>query len=213
MSAGRGAKDLVVVTADQDIEFALRGLLARHAELGVKRFDVDLRRHPYRDPGCYGDSHNFLRPFLRSHRHALVVFDLEGCGHESTGRTAVEAHVEGFLSRNGWHNRAAAVAIVPELEAWAWARPEKLAQIIGWSAATIDLLAWLRHTNYLKQNQIKPDRPKEALAAVLRHVRRPRSSRLFEDLAQLAPLAPCHDDAFGKLVAVLRGWFPLPGRP
>lgn len=199
-----------MLAADQDIEFALRGLLARPANLGIRGVEAELFRHPYHDPGCFGDSHNFLRTSLRTHTHALVVFDREGCGHDAIAREELERLVESRLDHNGWEGRSAAIAIDPELEMWAWSGQRELEEVIGWSGRATGLFTWLREANHLRPNQAKPSRPKEALRAALRHLGKPPSSSLFERLGRVAPLAPCEDQAFAKLLAVLRAWFAAP---
>ena len=48
-------KDLVVLVADQDIEFCLKGLLSRHKSLNPRKLSTqyyDVYRHPGKDPGC-----------------------------------------------------------------------------------------------------------------------------------------------------------------
>jgi hypothetical protein len=45
-------KDLVILAADKDMEFALRGLLARPEALGMRPVDLDLFVEPDHDPGC-----------------------------------------------------------------------------------------------------------------------------------------------------------------
>ena len=45
--------------------------------------DFDMHRHPQRDAGCRSAAEAFLESFVRTHGHALVVFDHQGCGWKS----------------------------------------------------------------------------------------------------------------------------------
>ena len=82
--------------------------------------DADFRTHPRRDSGCYNESHEFLRPFVRLYRFALVVFNREGSGREMMNRVEIERVVENRLSLSGWDERSATVVLDPELEIWVW---------------------------------------------------------------------------------------------
>jgi hypothetical protein len=210
MSAHQPQKDLAVLVADADIEFVLKGLLPRGAALGIRTITLDVYRHLHHDPGCLNESHDFLRTSLRSHLHALVVFDREGSGQEQLPRTELEERVERLLARNGWDDRAAAVVIDPELEQWVWSPAQELDRALGWVGRTPDLRSWLGSRGLLARDEAKPARPKEALAAALRHVKRPLSPSIFQQLGRSLPLRGCTDPAFAKLVNTLQGWFPRP---
>ncbi|MFB3133348.1 MAG: hypothetical protein ACE10K_12585, partial [Rhodothermales bacterium] len=55
----------------------------------------------------------------------------------------------------------------------------------------------------------KPQRPKEAVEAVLRATDTPRSSSLYRQLAQKVSLNRCDDPAFLKLKSTLQEWFGI----
>ncbi len=200
-------KDLVVLAADKNIEFAIRGLLSRRRSLGIRVIDYDLHVHPAHDPGCLRQCDSFLRSFSRSHRFAIVVFDREGCGREQLSRLELETEVEGCLDSSGWKNRAAAIVLDPELEIWVWSDSPHVDVVLGWADQEVDLRAWLSENAYWKRDDAKPHAPKDSLEAVLRKVRKPRSSALYQLLAQKVGLARCTDAAFVKLKATLRSWF------
>jgi hypothetical protein len=56
--------------------------------------------------------------------------------------------------------------------------------------------------------QVKPARPKEAMEAILRHVRKARSSAIYREIAGKVALAGCTDPSFGKFRETLGRWFP-----
>jgi len=200
-------RDLVVLAADSNIEFALRGLLANPERLGIRQVTVDFYKHPQHDPGCRLGSHEFLRPMLRSHAFALTVFDREGCGRSAAPAADLAAFVEKRLAQNGWEERAAAIVIDPELEQWVWRNSPEVEAVLGWAGRALTLSSWLVGNGWLGQGQRKPSKPKEALEAALRVVGKPRSSSVYEQLGRCAPLTPCDDAAFSKLHGVLRAWF------
>jgi len=207
MTAATSQKDLVVLTADKNMQFAVRGIVDRTRSLHIRPIDADFHIHPERHPGVLGSSHEFLRGFLQSHRHAIVVFDREGCGEESKNRKDLEATVEDSLRVSGWMNRAAAVVIEPELENWVWSDSPHVARELGWTTGLGNLRVRLQDREFSFRDDGKPSRPKEALEAVLREVRKPRSSALYQSLSQKVGLSRCTDEAFLKLRTTLQGWF------
>jgi hypothetical protein len=65
-------KDLVILTADKQAQFALKGIFSRFKSLGICQLAPDYYVHPGKDPGVLRNAHDFLRPFTQSHRHALT---------------------------------------------------------------------------------------------------------------------------------------------
>jgi hypothetical protein len=208
LTNGHTQKDVVILVADKNMQFALGGLLARHQTLGICQLTSDLYVHPERDPGCLLRSHVFLRPFIKGYAHALVMFDREGCGQEQLSRPILERQVEDLLSRSGWSERAAAIVLDPELEIWVWSDSPHVDSVLGWQGRQPDLRTWLRDHNFLDEQHAKPNRPKMAVEQALRSVRRPRSSSLYLQLAQSVSFNRCSDPAFLKLKTVLQKWFP-----
>ncbi|PYV16861.1 MAG: hypothetical protein DMG07_06945, partial [Acidobacteria bacterium] len=78
---------------------------------------------------------------------------------------------------------------------------------LGWAGREPDLRTWLRSRGFFTGNRLKPDRPKEALEEALWAVRKPRSSALYYELAQVLGFESCVDPAFVKLHGTLRSWF------
>ncbi|MFN3325002.1 MAG: hypothetical protein ACK5AZ_16015 [Bryobacteraceae bacterium] len=126
-------KDLLILTADKNTQFAIEGLLSRPAALGIGTIQSwEILVHARRDPAVFRGSHEFLRPHLRRARYALVVFDREGCGGDKRSREELEGIVQSRLDSNGWHGRASVVAIDPELEAWVWSNSPEVDAALGW---------------------------------------------------------------------------------
>lgn len=206
MNASHAGWDLLVLTADKDTEFALKGLLGRHRALGIRPIQsVKILTHPRRDPAVFRDSHGFLRPFINQAKHALVVFDREGSGERSRDRAQMEMSVQAHLDGNGWSGRSAVVVIDPELESWVWSDSPAVDSVLGWPCGGRALRPWLTEKGLL--SGAKPSRPKEAVEAALRHSRTIRSSALYLSLAQQVSFERCTDPAFLRLRSVLSEWF------
>lgn len=202
------AKDLIVVVADADAEKAIVALLQRRQSLGIRKISYDIRRHVQRDPGCRTAVDSFLRPEIKSYRQALVVFDWEGAGAEDQVPEEIEVQVENCLSRAGWAGRCAAVVIQPELEAWVWSDSPHVPETLGWKDRHPSMQEWVKtHTRYWPDGCVKPTRPKEAMAACLREVRKSASPAFFETLAEHVSVSRCSDRAFAKFKSVLARWY------
>lgn len=208
MTSAAARVDLVVLSADLDIEFALQGVLSRHKALGVRPIQVRFYRHPGRDPGCRTNAHEYLRSFVNTFRHALVVFDLEGSGSETKHRTQIELEIESRLRDNGWNDRAAVVVISPEVEAWVWSDSPHVDRVCGWTDRTPSLREWLALNKFVATGQTKPSDPKRAFRDALRLVRKQPSAALFKELANTVSLTRCTDPSFEKLRETLQRWFP-----
>jgi hypothetical protein len=202
-------RDLVVLAADKNAEFAIRGLLdTRALALGLRPVVYDVFVHPECDPGCAQKAHEFLRTFARTHDRGLVLLDLVGSGREHLGVEALEASIEDSLAVSGWSGRAGAVVIAPELEAWVWSDSPHVADALGWLDGAQKLRDWLEEQRLWDNSATKPADPKAAVEHVLRLVRKPRSSAIYRQLATKVGVERCVDPAFAKLRRLLRDWFP-----
>lgn len=199
--------DLLTLVADKDMQLGLQGLLADPVRIGIRDIRSIVLVHPKRDPGVFRQCHDFLRSQQRLASHALVVFDREGCGKQST-RLALEEEVETRLRQNGWEGRSAAVVIDPELEVWVWGGYAAVAKTLGWPGEGPTLQEWLIQGGFLCLGQNKPAHPKQALERTLYALRKPRSSSVYFDVASQVDTNACLDPAFLKLKATLQNWFP-----
>jgi hypothetical protein len=189
---------------------ALEALLARHKDLGIRPVRSRVIRHARHDPAVLQECHEFLRPFLRLARYALVAFDWEGCGR-SDRREEIESLVETRLSQNGWDQRCSAIVIDPELEVWFWGDSPYVEKVLGWTKGRARLEEWLTEKGYLRQGQRKPRQPKDAVLDAWRLCKRKPSSSYFGELAENVNFHGCTDPAFEKLCRVLRQWFSVTG--
>ncbi len=205
---GDQSLDLVVVVADNNMESTLATLLAKRREsLGIR--DIRWKRIVLRfDSSCLQKAPEFLRSYVRTSGHALVLFDRDGCGREDLAREEIERSVEEQLTRAGWDDRARVVVLDPELEVWVWSDSPHVAAVLGWDAGGESVREWLKSKGYAFHDNGKPERPKEAMEAALRHAPKNRSSARYAELARKVSLKQCSDPAFLKLKQTLQTWFP-----
>lgn len=198
---------MVVLVADGTMESVVKTLLARYRPLKIRPVEFDIYRHPEHDPGCLNKSHTFLKTFLRSHRHALVLFDHDGCGRQEAPAQRLEKELVTRCDDSGWGGRAGAIVIEPELEAWVWNRSPHVAACLGW-ASPQELARWLDAEGFAVSQHGKRARPKEAMGSALRKVRKPWSSATHAQIAQRVSLSRCADNSFLRFCQTLRSWFP-----
>jgi hypothetical protein len=199
--------DLVVLVADNRMALSVKTILKRFAALHIREITFEVFPHPKHDPGVLRSAHQFLRPLLRTHRYALVLFDRDGCGSVESRATIAEV-VQANLDVNGWRDRSAVCVIDPELELWVWSRSPHVAQALGWRSQD-RLDRFLIQAGFLHPQAVKPDPPKEAMEAALRHVRRPMSSSIYRRIAATVPFAQCADPSFLDFAQILQGWFGI----
>ena len=69
-------KDLFILVADKNAEYALKGALARPEALGIRPIEFEIRTHPGRDGGTRKTGpellDHFARPHRRNHSHLGV---------------------------------------------------------------------------------------------------------------------------------------------
>ncbi len=202
-------QDLIILLADLDAENTVRALLNdRTRDLNIRPITYETKRHSMRDAGCFNQAHDFVRRYLRTHSHALVIFDRHGCGKEKKTPEEIEADVEERLRKNGWtKDNCACVVLDPELEIWAWTGSDETARILGFDSGAAALTAFLSATDLMKPGQAKPTDPKEAVERCLKENRKPRSARIFSDLAAHVPFQGCEDRSFLKFRRTLEAWF------
>jgi hypothetical protein len=198
-------KDLVLLVADKNAHFALKGALGRPEALGIRPIEFEFRVHPGRDGGTRGTGPEMLALERRRFKHALLVLDFEGCGTDLPNATALEAQLDGRLSTH-WKEAAKSIVIEPELDVWVWGADNAVEAVIEWRAGK-SVREWLREQGFAFEANEKPTRPKEALEAALRIPGLPRSSALYQTIAEKISLRRCGDEAFIRLRKQLLEWF------
>ncbi len=197
-------KDLVLLVADNNMRAILQGALSRPKAMGIKPISFDFRVHFGRDGGVRTTGPDVLAPEHRRFNHALLVLD-----HEGSGTTYDALSLEQILNAKldtQWDDRAKSVVIAPELEVWMWGADGALREVFGWPGEG-PIRDWLIVEGFEIDGEGKPRRPKEALEAIIRVHRKPRSSALYEQVARKISLKRCRDAAFVRLRGHLQSWF------
>jgi len=201
-------KDLVLLVADKNAQFALKGALGRSEALGIRPIEFEFRVHSGRDGGARKTGPEMLALELRRFHHALLVLDFDGCGTDLLTATDLEAQLDARLFPH-WKTAAKSIVIEPELDVWVWGSDNAVETVIEWPAGP-GVRQWLRRQGFTFQTNEKPTRPKEALEAALRVPALPRSSALYQSIAERISLRHCHDLAFIRLREQLIEWFSRP---
>lgn len=201
--------DLVVLTADDNAMSAVEAVLSRPEAMGIRKLTWTSYVHPDRDPGCRLSSHSLLLREVVRCEHAVVVFDREGCGMDAASAGDLAMDVEARLAASGWGSRSSVIVCDPEVDRWVWSASPHVDAHLGWHGRTPSLRDWLVQQQFIAMPTEKPARPKEALEAALRVVRKPRSSSIYRQIGQTVSLTSCTDEAFVKLRTTLQRWFPI----
>ncbi len=199
-------KDLVLLVADKNAHFALKGALGRPEALGIVPIEFEFRVHPGRDGGVRKTGPDALAREHRRFKHALLVLDFEGSGSELPNAGALETQLDSQLEAI-WRSSAKSVVIEPEVDVWIWGSDNAVEEVIEWRSGK-RLREWLRDEGYTFDANDKPTRPKEAIEAALKVAGTPRSSALYQRIAEKISLSKCADKAFLRLRNQLCEWFP-----
>ena len=158
-------RDLVLLVADKNAQFALKGALSRPDALGIRPIKFEIRVHPGRDGGARKSGPEVLAVEKRQFQHALLVLDFEGCGTDLPNATELEKHLDERLFVH-WRKAAKSIVIEPELDVWVWGADNAVETAIEWPPGQ-GVREWLGEKGFVFGVDQKPTRPKEALEAAL----------------------------------------------
>jgi hypothetical protein len=197
--------DLVLLVADKNAEYALRGALGRPESLGIRAIGFKIVVHPGRDGGARTTGAEVLARERRRFRQALLILDYEGSGTDLPSGLALESELDKQLQLQ-WGAAAKSIVIEPELDIWVWGSDNAIEAALEWPSPK-RLREWLAEKGFVLNEHGKPILPKEALQAALSVPDLPRSSALYRRIAERISLHRCGDEAFIRLRAQLREWF------
>ena len=207
-------RDCVFLLADKDMKASFEGFFSRpgfHHSLKCGWIDVDPTQDMIvasgdKDPGLYTRAHEILRPFLRTHRFAVVVLDAWWTGAPKAAK--IRTDMESMLSTNGWdNNRSTVIVIDPELEVWILQQNVHVAREIGFDGID-DMLSDIDLRQAWSEEHYMPMSPKETLMKILRKKNLPITSARYKKITAQVSVSDCCDSAFLQLVEKLREWFP-----
>jgi len=203
-------KDLVLLVADKNMHFALKGALERPQALEIHPVQYDIQVHPGRDGGMRKSGPEILAFQKQRFSHALAILDFEGSGTNLANGQELEAQLDERL-RRAWDTQAKAIVIEPELDVWVWGSDNAMQEVIPWPPGKT-IREWLSQQGFQFNSNGKPERPKEALESLLQKLKLPRSSTLYQDIAGRISLRKCKDEAFQRLRQQLVTWFSSSGK-
>ncbi|MCK4981315.1 MAG: hypothetical protein KAS17_00255 [Victivallaceae bacterium] len=205
-------KDLFVLTADIRMQKVIEVALKLHHKIGIRNIDYIVERHPQHDSGSYRDGCNFLASQKESFNYGLIIFDYEGCGADTATDSKTPLEIEEELNHNldeVWLSRAKAIVINPELEKLLWSTSPHFKEILRWQEEQSgELLEWLTNNNFDLDDLQKPIRPKEALYAIMKKSRLPRSTSVYKQIVEKVSFRRCQEPAFIRMITYLQEWFP-----
>ncbi len=204
-------RELVILGADSTMVAVLRSFFGRERwdlTLQCQRFDVWPQEDIFHDPmhtdgGVHKSAHELLRPYLNTHRRALVVLDQQYGGE----LPAHEVHDEivARLSQTGWGDRCEVVVIDPELEIWLWQDNPNVERALNFSGGS--LRRHLEGTGAWPADAPKPTEPKETIQALVRQ-RSLKTKVVYTRIADSISVHGCTDPSFELLAGSIRRWFP-----
>lgn len=197
--------DLLILVPDKATEFTLRGAIGRTDALGIRPVSFRVLVEPGRDSGVRRRGVQILAVLRRTFAHAVMILDYEGCGSDLAAEE-LEAELDADLAQL-WGDDAKAIVVAPEMDVWMWGSEVHLRSILQWPEPR-SLQSWLESKGFKFDAFGKPDRPKEALNALFRHAKKPRSSANYQRVAQHVSLTRCTDQPFLRLRARVQQWFP-----
>lgn len=207
-------RDCVFLLADGTMEAMFQGFFSRdgcYHSLGTRAFNFDSREDIVsgtNDPRTYSQAHELLRPHQRTHLHAVIVMDNEWSG--SPGVEHIRRDVRRNMMASGWDENAFEVIVIdPELENWIWQESPHLVDAFEYEGLQ-PLRNWLRDQDppMWLDGEAKPVRPKEAVEAVLRMTRVPRSAAIYRQISERVSTRRCTDPSFSLFCECMRRWFP-----
>ncbi|HEX9736089.1 MAG TPA: hypothetical protein VGG06_29350 [Thermoanaerobaculia bacterium] len=205
-------RELVILVADGTMKAVFDAFFGRQRwdlTLQCRAFDIwpqeDIFYDPMeRDGGVYRRAHELLRPYLRTHRRALVVLDQQFGGERPAGEVGSE--ILSRLRQNGWEDRCEVVVIDPELEVWLLQDKSHVKRAVKFSGASIR--AHLEEMGNWPGDAAKPLAPKEALQALIRPHRALKTKVVYSRIARAVSVSGCEDPAFLSFSETIRRWFP-----
>ncbi len=202
-------KDLFVIVADANMQAGVNAILKRPEALGIRQITFEIVRHPWKDSGCRAYGVQFSKSYIGQFVHCLLMFDFKGCGQENIPAIELERQIDAQLDSAGWGSNAKSIVIEPELEIWVWSDSPHVENTLGWQNRIPSLREYLCEKGYLQSNDIKPSQPKEAVESALKAVRIPRSSAIYQSIAEKVSLQRCQDEAFDRFKSTLSNWFSV----
>jgi hypothetical protein len=205
------SRELVILVADGTMRAVFASFFGRqfHHVLSCAPFDfnprLDLFNNPLEtDGGVHRRCHELLRPYLNTHRRALVVLDQQFGAERPAEEVRVE--IEHRLDANGWAGRATAAVIEPELEVLLWQDNVNVERALRHQGGSLRQL--LAADGRWPEGAPKPPAPKEVIQTLIRTNRAGPPVVIYSQIVKAVSTAGCVDPAFNRVRDAIRAWFP-----
>jgi hypothetical protein len=83
-------KDLALLVADKNMDFAMHGILGRAQALGIRPITHEIRQHVNRDGGVRTTGPETLALLRHQFHRGIVMLDWEGSGTKADSAVALE---------------------------------------------------------------------------------------------------------------------------
>ena len=214
-------RDIVFLVADGQMEETVKGFFENPAyerRLECKRFEFDARQdllnHPGKDPGVYSGAHKFLKLYLHTHQHAVVMLDFDFNDNlQNKDYDELCKEINENMVSVGWpEDRFFVMAINPELEVLMWQQnTQGIELIIDYPGQQGSLRKWLGDCNLWPNDAPKPPDPKAAIDKVRSQSwgQMKTRSQIFKHIAKNVSFRDCQDQAFVGLWRQFQAWYPV----
>lgn len=205
------SRELIILVADGTMKAVFQAFFERqfHHALACAPFNFNPRLDVFNNPlekdgGVHLRCHEILRPYLNSHRRALVVLDQQFGGELPAEEVRLD--IEHRLNTNGWQGRAASAVIDPELEVLLWQDNVNVERALRHSGPSLRQV--LAQDGRWPEGAPKPPAPKELIQSLIRSNRAGAPMAVYGQIAGAVSTAGCADPAFHRVRDALRAWFP-----
>jgi hypothetical protein len=103
-------KDLALLVADKNMDFAMKGVLNRPKPLGIRGVGYEIRHHAGRDGGVRTTGPQTLALLRKQFDHGIIMLDWEGSGTKADSAIQLEQELDARLA-GSWGNNAKAIVI------------------------------------------------------------------------------------------------------
>lgn len=200
-------RDLIVLCADLQWKVTLQTILNRHQSLGLAAaLDVEVVFVPGKTDGSMRvEGPALLHQFRPRFAHALLVLDWDGCGGRGSA-TDVRKQLDEQIS-GSWGHAGRALVVDPELEAWIIGGHRHFSVLPG--LEKVRAREWLQTHSQWQADEVKPERPKEAIETLFHSHRVRRTSASYQKIMERVTLDPerCQCPSYQDFVRILRAWF------
>jgi hypothetical protein len=202
----------IVIVPDLPFKRLIEAIHGRETWFGISGFVPHVHVDPRHDASVRKTAHEVARAERSAvgtrERFAIAMFDHHGCGREQRSDQECETDVERLLaSVNFGESGSVCICVKPEFEQWLFVDMEELARVL---ALTHQQLMGFKE---LSESRFGDDLEKQFSFILWKRQQLGLRPIALGDVIGSIDFQKWLDDrAFGKLIATLQRWFPLPAQ-